>query len=170
MIILLSDRKNKCENEIIEILTKYGAQHISDKFIGGGDSAFTILSIYKKSEFRLDKGIAVFLDKGTRFISQKIPMGFVGICEEENHTAIEILKNNKVAAICCGLGSKNSVTLSSIGSSSLFACLQRSLQKSNGEIIEQGEWKIKLTKSYQPFSVMASAAVLLLKGITPKEF
>ncbi len=170
MVILLTDRKNKCENEIIQILTKHGAQHISDKHISGGNVNFTILSVYKKSELRLEKGIIVFLDRGKRFISQNIPLGFVGICEEDNHTAIEILKNNKVASVCCGLGSKNSITLSSMGSTSLFACLQRSLQGTNGKLIEQGEWKIKLTKNYEPFSVMASAAVLLLKGITPQEF
>lgn len=170
MVLLLSDRKNKCENEIIEILQKYGAQHISDKFVGDGKCDFTILSIYKKCELKIDKGIAVFLDNKDRFTNQKIPVGIVGICEEDNLSALEILKQNKIATVCCGMGSKNSLTLSSIGSDYLYTCLQRSLQNSSGEIIEQGEFKIRLTKSYLPFSVMASAAVLLLEGITPLEF
>jgi hypothetical protein len=41
VVILLSERKNKCENEIIKILKKYGADHISDKHIlktGGLDA------------------------------------------------------------------------------------------------------------------------------------
>ncbi len=170
MVILLSNRKNKNEKEIIEILTKYGAKHISDRFIGEGNTEFTILSIYKISELKINKGVVVFLDDTPRFNDQKIPLGLIGICEENNLTALENLKKNKIAAVCCGIGSKNSITLSSIGSDSLFTCLQRSLQNCNGEIIEQAEFKIKLTKSYLPFSVMASTAILLLKGITPCEF
>lgn len=170
MVILLSDRKNKCENEIIEILQKYGAQHISDKFVGQGQTNFTILSIYKKCKLNINDGIAVFLDQNDRFNQQEIPLGVIGICEEENLSALKIFKNNKVATVCCGMGSKNTITLSSIGSDYLYTCLQRSLQNTKGSIIEQGEFKIKLTKNYLPFSVMASAAILLLCGKTPYEF
>ncbi|MBO5211636.1 MAG: hypothetical protein J6B80_06885 [Clostridia bacterium] len=170
MVILLSDRKSKYEKEIIEILKKYGGQHISDKFIGDGNSKFTILSIYKKSEWQLSKGVVVFLDEGNRFSEQKIPISFIGVCDENNTKALTIFKKNKISAICCGLGNKNSITLSSLGNNSLFACLQRNIQNTDGEIIEQGELKIKLTKNYLPFSIMASVAILLLNGITPVEF
>ncbi len=170
MVLLLSDRKNKSENEIIEILQKYGARYISDKFVSSGQDNFTILSIYKKCKLNIDKGIVVFLDQSGRFKNQEIPLGVIGICEENNYPALEILKENKLATICCGMGSKNSITLSSIRSDCLYTCLQRSLQNPSGKIIEQGEFKIKLTKNYLPFSVMASAAILLLMGITPFEF
>lgn len=170
MVILLSDRKSKCEKEIIEILTKYGAKHISDKHIGDGNSDFTILSIYKRSELNLKKGIIVFIDNGARFKDQIIPLGLIGICEENNLAGLNVLKDNKLETVCCGIGNKNSITLSSIGSVNLFACLQRSLHNFDGKTIEQGEFKIKLSKQYQPFSVMASTAILLLKGITPDEF
>ena len=170
MVLLLSDRKNKCENEIIEILSKYGAQHISDKFIGNDSGKFTILSLYKKSTVNLARGIAVFLDSGERFKEQELPVGIIGICEEQNKTALEIFKKNAIAVISCGLSSKNSITLSSMGDEQLFACLQRSIRNNNGEIIDPCEIKIKLTKNYQPFSVMASTAILLLTDISPKEF
>ncbi len=170
MIMLFSDRKNKCETEIKEILQNYGAQYISDKFISGGNTNFTILSVYKKCEIQIEKGIAVFLTNTERFLNQKLPVGIIGICEENNNNALEILRQNKVSAICCGLGSKNSITLSSIGSDYLYTCLQRTIQSNNGKIIEQGEFKIKLNKDYLPFSVMASAATLLLEGIIPNEF
>ncbi len=170
MVILLSDRKNKCENEIIEILQKHGAQCISDKYIKDGRDDFTILSFYKNSNIQISKGIAVFLDHGERFKKQILPLGIIGICEDNNYSALDILKRNKIETICCGMGNKNSITLSSIGSDNLFACLQRGFRNSNGEIIEQGEFKIKLSKNYHPFSVMASAAILLLEGKTPHRF
>lgn len=170
MVILLADRKNKCESEIIEILKKYGAKHISDKYIGDGNNNFTIISVYKNSELSIQKGIIVFIDDGLRFLKQRIPLGMIGICEENNQTALEVLKLNKIETICCGIGSKNSITISSISSDKLFAFLQRTLQNNNGKIVEQGEFKITLTKKYHPFSVMACTAILLLKGITPNEF
>lgn len=170
MVILLSDRRNKCEAEIIEILKKYGARCISDKYVIDGKTGLTILSLYKKSDIQINKGVVVFLDNSARFEKQKLPVGIVGICEENNQSALNVLKRNKIEAVCCGMGSKNSITLSSIGSDQLFTCLQRGLQNSNGEIIEQGEFKIKLTKNYKPFSVMASTAILLLEGIIPISF
>ncbi len=170
MVILFSDRNSKCEAEIKEILTKHGGQFISDKFIGDGNKDFTILSVYKNSNLEIEKGIAVFLDYKERFKSQVLPKGIIGICENENRTALEIFKRNKIAVICCGLSNKNSITLSSIGNEQLFASLQRSVQNLNGEIIDPCEIKIKLTRDYLPFSVMASAAILILKGIVPKEF
>ena len=39
-----------------------------------------------------------------------------------------------------------------------------------GNDIDPAEFKIKLTKKYSPFAVMASAAVLLLVGIKPDVF
>ena len=170
MVILLSNRKNKCENEIIEILKKYDAKCISDKYIIDGENDFTILCLYKKSNIEISKGIVVFLDNGTRFENQILPIGIIGICEDRNISALSILKKNKLETVCCGMGNKNSITLSSIGSNNLFACLQRGLQNSSGKIIEQGEFKISLTKNYQPFSVMAAAAILLLEGKTPLSF
>ncbi len=170
MVLLLSDRKSKCEKEIIEILKKYGGRHISDKFIDENNGCFTILSLYKKSEIDLSKGVAVYIDKNKRFLRQRLPIGIIGICEDDNRIALETFKNNGNAVICCGLSSKNSVTLSSIGSQQLFTSLQRSIQNVEGEIIDPCEIKIKLTKNYQAFSVMASTAILLLMNITPKEF
>ena len=170
MVILFTDRKNKVETEIIEILSKYGGQHISDKFIGNDNGKFTILSIYKKSNIKLSKGIAVFIDRGKRFVNQNLPLGVIAICEDDNRTALEIAKQNHIAVISCGLSSKNSVTLSSMGNDQLFTSLQRSIQSPNGEIIEPCEIRIKLSKSYLPFSVMASAAILMLMDIKPFEF
>lgn len=170
MVILLSDRKSKYEKEIINILKKYDFQHISDKFIGNTNCKFKLLSIYKKCELQIEKGVVVFLDQGNRFINQEIPIGFIGVCEDNNVTALSILKNKKISTICCGMNNKNSITLSSLNDEYLFACLQRNLQNINGNIVEQGEFKIKLTKKYLPFSIMAATAILLLKGITPVEF
>lgn len=170
MVILLSNRKSKREKEIVKILKKYGGNFISDKILSENGGKFTIISIYKKTEISLDKGIAVFVEKNIRFKEQKLPIGIVGICEENDKTALEIFKKSHNAVITCGINNKNTVTLSSISEDTLFATLQRSVYDINGNLLEPCELKIKLTENFSPFSVICSVIILLYHGIIPEEF
>ncbi len=170
MVILLANRKSKCEKEIIKILQKYGGDYISDKVLSENSGNFTIVSIYKKTEIAIDKGIAVFVEKNLRFIDQKFPIGIVGVCEENNHTALETLKKSRNAVITCGINNKNTITLSSIADNTLLATLQRSIYDIKGNLLEPCEFKIKLTEKFSPFAVMSAVAILLYSGITPQEF
>lgn len=170
MVILFSNRKNKCEKEIIEILLKYGASYISDKCVSENKGKFTILSTYKNTKIELNYGIAVIIDDTERFSKQTFPIGITGICEDNNTKALEIFKNSGIAVISCGICGKNTITLSSINNDDLLTSLQRTLNDNCGNKIDPSEFKIKLTKNYLPFSVMASVAILLINGITPYEF
>lgn len=170
MVILFSERKSRIEKEIIEILTFTGADYISDKTVCSREGVFTIISEYKKTELKIPQGIAVFCDNTERFKNQTFPKGIIGICEDTNINALELFKNSNTPIISCGMSGKNTITLSSLGDNTLLAALQRIITNVNNTEIEPCEFKIKLNKSYSPFAVMASVAVLLLKGITPKEF
>ncbi len=170
MVILFSGRKSRTEKEIIEILTKHGATYISDKFVAENQGLFTIISTYKKTDISLNKGIAVFIDDTDRFNQQTFPIGIIGICEDSNIKALELFKKSHNAVISCGINSKNTVTLSSINDDGLLASLQRTVTDNCGNQIYPSEFKIKLTKEFSPFAVMASVAVLLLNGIVPTEF
>lgn len=170
MVILFSGRKSAVEKEIIEILTGYGANYISDKAVTENSGSFTIISEYKKTDIKLKNGIAVFIDDTDRFKGQIFPLGTVGICEDSNRKALEIFKENNIPVISCGMSAKNTVTLSSLGSDLLLAALQRTVIDFSGTELDPEEFRIKLIKSYTPFAVMASVAVLLLKGITPEAF
>ena len=170
MVILFSGRKSATERELIKILTGCGASYISDKAVSTGNGIFTIVSEYKKTDLNLENGVAVFLDDTERFSGQSFPNGMIGICEDTNKTALSLFKENNIPVISCGMGSKNTVTLSSLNSSSLLASLQRTVTDCKGNDIFPGEFKIKLSEDYTPFAVMAAAAVLLLNGITPESF
>lgn len=169
MVILFSGRKNKTEKEIIEILTGIGANYISDKAVFSGTEQITIISEYKKTDIKIDKGIAVFLDDTDRFDGQILPKGIIGICEDCNQKALNIFFKNCIPVISCGMNSKNTITLSSINSENLLASLQRTVTDIKGNDIEPEEFKITLKRKYHPYSVMASVAILLLCGVIPKE-
>ena len=170
MVILLSERKNKCENEIIKILKKYGADHISDKQILKNGGNFTLFSIYKKTDILTNNGIAVFIGENKRLKYQKLPIGVIGICEENNLTALENFKYNNSAVITCGINNRNTITLSSINEHSVLATIQRSFIDIAGNVIYPCEIKITLTEKYSPYAVMVATTVLIIKGITPQEF
>lgn len=170
MVLLFSGRKNKTEKEIISILCKYGANYISDKIVSSSNGSFTIVSEYKITDVNMQNGIAIFIDDSKRFENQELPYSILGICEENNINALNTFKQNGVSVISCGMNCKNTVTLSSSNSLSTLVTLQRVIFDNNGNEIEPGEYIIKLTNDYSPFSIMASATILILHGITPKIF
>ena len=121
---MFSERKNKYENEIIEILKKHGANYISDKMVSEANGIFTMISVHKKTELLLQKGIVVFLDDNKKFSEQKFPLGIIGICEEKNFSALESFKKSNIAVISCGVNAKNTITFSSINSNTLYITIQ----------------------------------------------
>lgn len=170
MVILFSERKSSAQKDIIEILTSVGADYISDKEVNASNGLFTIVSEYKKTNLKLKNGIAVICDNTDRFNGQKLPKGIIGVCEDTNTNALELFKSNGTPVISCGMGNKNTITLSSLGNKALLISLQRIITDISGDDIEPIDIKISVKKSYSTFSIMASAAVLLLKGIIPKQF
>ena len=167
MVILFADRKSKTEKEIIEILTLFGASYISDKTVCSIEGAFTVVSEYKSISLKLDNGIAVICDITDRFKNQHFPKGIIGICEDTNIKALNLFLKNHTPVISCGMSGKNTVTLSSIDNNIPLITLQRRITDLNGKIIEPAEFKITLNKTYSPFAVMASVAILLLEGQIP---
>ena len=91
MVILFSPRKSEHEKEIIEILTDFGGNYISEREVNCQNGKFTVISEYKNTELKINKGIAVIADDTDRFENQIFPKGIIGICESENKN--EIRKN-----------------------------------------------------------------------------
>ena len=170
MVIIFSGRNSETESQIIDILCKHGGDYISDKAVCKNKGLFTVVSEYKKTDLKLKKGIALVLDDTERFKGQSFPLGIIGICEESNKKALQIFQNSAIPVISCGMSSKNTITASSLDSEYMLATLMRTITDINSNDIEAGEYHINLSKNYSPLSVMASVAVLLLLGITPKDF
>lgn len=168
MVILFSKRKSKIQKEISEILHKFGGDLIEDKKIKLGSGEFTVLSVTKPQELELKTAVAVFCDENEKFEKQVLPKGIIAICESENKLALNILKQNGVAAITCGGNPKNTVTFASITDDSAIITLQRSLCELKGNKIEPADFKIKIPPKFSPFSVMAAVTVLLLCGKNKK--
>lgn len=165
MVILFSDRKSKLEKEIIEILTAYGAEFISDKFISALGGFFTVAVCYKKSNININKGVAVVLEESDRFINQELSNNIIGICEDNNEKALKLFKTNGLPVITCGNNPKNTLTISSVENNNYLVALQRKIIDINGNVIYPQDYKINLNKKFSHESVMLSCGVLCLLGI-----
>lgn len=170
MVILFSNRNNKTEKELIEILTACGADFISDKRISATGGFFTVVSAYKRCDIKIKKGIAVILDDTEKFKKQSLPKNFIGICEDINFSALEIFENNNTNVITHGNNHKNTLTISSFNEKSLVITLQRTIINIYGEKIYPTDYKIILKKNYSKEAVMCAVAILLLNRIEPKSF
>ncbi len=170
MVVLFSERKSNIEKEIIEILKKCGGDYISDKTVHSTNGLFTVVSEHKITDIKINAGAAVFTDDTDRFRGQILPNGIIGICESQNRSALEIFEKNKTPVISCGMNPKNTLTVSSLNENNVSLSLQRTITTLSGMDTEPFEFNIKLAKTYNPFSIMASAAVLLVHGILPENF
>ncbi len=164
MVLLFSDRKSKLEKEITEILTAFGADFITDKSVSAIGGFFTVVVCYKKSEINIKKGIALMIDDTEKFKNQVLPKGIVGVCEDNNSSAIDIFKANRLPAMTCGLSHKNTVTFSSMGKKHFVLTLQREITDINGNTILPCDIKVDFEKEYSPSAVLLSLSVLCLLG------
>lgn len=164
MVLLFSNRKNKLEKEIIEILTACGADFVSDKFITASGGYFTVAVCYKKTLININKGVALILDDTHRFINQELPIGITGICEDNNEIALKLFKANGLPVITCGNNAKNTLTISSVENNNYLVTLQREIIDINGNTICPADYKITLQKAYSPEAVMLSCGVLCMIG------
>ncbi len=164
MVILFSNRKNTLEKEIIEILTAFGGNFISDKVVASQGGYFTVTACYKKTELNIKNGIALIIDDTEKFKSINLPNDMIGICEDQNQTALSIFKTNGLPVITCGNNPKNTLTISSIDFNNYIITLQREIIGINGKIIYPADYKISLKKPYSPQAVMLSCCVLCLVG------
>lgn len=77
---------------------------------------------------------------------------------------LEMIGQTMLPAITCGLSSRDTMTLSSIGQDSAVITLQRSICCFDGEMVEAQEIPLQLTSPMDNFTLMAAAAVLIATG------
>lgn len=169
MVILFSESKNKIAKEITEILKFHGADYITDGMVEQKSGRLILLSKTKPCKLRLNKAAVIFCVKNDKFKNQLLPKGVIGICEENDRIALEIMAKSDTPVITCGMNQKNTVTLSSLNGNVWLISLQRNIYSLSGKKIVPSEFKIKLKKQYNPFSVLAAVTVLLMNGIKPYE-
>ena len=89
------------------------------------------------------------------------------ITNSDNEKNLFVLNNLNVNVITYGFNSKASVTASSVTDEEILLCVQRNIQKIDGEVIENQEIKVDLSKDNHtdlPNNIMGIATLLLIYG------
>jgi len=162
VVFVLTDKENKEEKEITEILSELGAAIVSDNGIFEKASDFTAVFLRNATQIVAERGIVIATDSLKNFKNQHFPKGFIGVCAENNKSALKLFKKNNLSVITCGTGTKNTLSVSSIDEGSMLLCLQRSITDINGDITEPCEIKINSKKQRNLFSLLAAVCVLIV--------
>jgi hypothetical protein len=88
----------------------------------------------------------------------------VAVVDSSIYPLSESLPDIGLPAITCGLHSRDTITLSSIGEDSAVIGVQRAISNFNGSITEPQEFPIHFAKAIAPFTLMAVAAIFILSG------
>ena len=102
-----------------------------------------------------EKKIVIACD-GEINLNENIKDAFCGICDGGNKRALALFEKQKLNVITCGMGSKNSVSVTSIGENRIILAFLRGFYCVNGNFFEPQEEKIDLNGNFSSFAVMAA--------------
>lgn len=93
-----------------------------------------------------------------------IPNAFlnVGICDSCDDTSLIYFKDKNIPVITCGMGTKNTLTLSSFDDTSAIITIQRKLPFENDKHEKPEEISLRFKNGLTAFTVMAIFAVIKL--------
>lgn len=161
MVFVLSNKENKTEKEIAEMLKQLGVSVVTESGIFEKTSDFTAFFLHNVTKIVAEQGVVIATDNLKKFKNQCFSKGFIGVCSENNKNALKFFKKNKLSVITCGTGTKNTLSVSSIEDSSMLLCLQRSIANIKGNIIEPCEIKVTFKNHQNLFSLLAVVSALI---------
>ncbi len=88
----------------------------------------------------------------------------VVVLPSQSSQAAEFAARSALPAITCGLGSKDTLTLTSLGEGNAVVALQRAVTAYDGNVIQPMELPVKLSSPQDSYSLLALAALLAFSG------
>ena len=156
-------------DEIKRVLSHYGLIEVRGSYIKKeqGEPEFLIIECASRAKIDVDGGIIVMIGEAGKSSVLEIPKTFVGIAYSKDLGSLQLLKNNNITTLTCGMSGDNTIILSSVGESTASVCLQRSIKTLDGNIIEPQEYPVHLVEKITDYALMAAFGILLLSGIEP---
>lgn len=102
------------------------------------------------------------IEKSKERIRQLVQKANYLILNVDRKDNVEILKDLNLNLITYGLGSKCTITASSMEEENILICLQRSLKNSEGIVLEPQEFAFKIEPQEDHYAIMEYASLSLL--------
>ena len=164
---------DKLEKEFTEklcrVLERFGGVfvlHDNAPVISNAKEEFLLYDCEKLQKIDTEKGILIFKTKQKNIQTDKISIStsIVSIVERENKKALQMLKNNMIPTLICGMSIADTLTLSSIEDNSAVIDLQREIYDLDKQIIEPCEIKINYDIPFTDYELLVVSGILLLSG------
>ena len=110
-------------------------------------------------------GIALFRKHTPTIQHFEIPAAYFAVVDSENRGAVDMLRNDGIQTVTCGLSLKDTVTFSSLDSDRAVVSLQRGLKALDGTDIDPVDVPITFRPSHSEYPLLAAVAVLLLSRV-----
>ena len=151
-----------------------GVLHICDGNITEysiGTPNFLIYETDDIENFNSSSGILLF-KTSQNSNTQKAALSdrIISIVESDNVAALKMLKDNGSDTVTCGMSSKDTITLSSIGENIAVLSIQREMKAVDGTAIQPSEIQVKLSKHIEGYPLLSVCAVLLLTKKSENDF
>ena len=164
-VFLMSDIYDNTYFDIISILRQFKFSIIDSTHVHVFHSNRLAVEISGCLDIRTTKSTLLVLNK-EQLPKISVRGAIKGICESSNHNALNVLKNNEIPAIVCGMSKTDTITFSSITNDKALISIQRRIKTNNGKILEPCEISIKLNHKYSNSAVICACSILLLNDIS----
>lgn len=157
--------------DIKRVLSNYGMISVCGSNIkeNKGESDFLIIEYTTKANINTSSGIIVMTGEISSASQLKLPQDFKGIVYSGDVGALELLMDNGIETITCGMANTDTLMLSSVGDDTASVCLQRKIETLSGKEIEPREYPIKLKERITDYALLAAFGILLLTDTEPRD-
>jgi hypothetical protein len=130
----------------------------------GEGAGFLVFETEKIPEIEIGSGI-LLLKNGIRPQEPvRIPPGFLCVLETKNAAAAALLKSSACAAVTCGTGQRDTLSVAGLESAGATLSLQRNLTTLAGKTLEPHDFNVRFTAERSPHQALFVSAALLISG------
>ena len=131
---------------------------------------FFIVDNTRIKNLHTNGGIVLFKKSVQRDTCMRIPPAFIAVIDSDNSEAADVLLEDGIQTVTCGLSQKDTVTFSSLENDRAVVSLQRRLTALDGKEVEPVEFPVVCAPERREYPLLAAVAVLLLTGVQmPKD-
>lgn len=153
---------------MIPALAHYGGLCYAGKDAVADCSGPAEYFLYESAEvpkIGMGKGILILKNRLGETMPAQVPEGFICVIGSRNAQAADMLRGSKAAAVTCGTGPKDTLSLAGLDVAAACVSLQRNIVTLDGKLLEPHDFSVTLTRQRSPEQILAVGAVLLLSGV-----
>lgn len=142
-----------------------GRERIAEQ---GATARYFVYENEKIPKIGVPAGILLLKNRISPLQTAEVPAGFLCVMNSGNANAETILRGSGAAAVTCGTGPRDTLSLSALEPECACVSLQRSLRTLSGALLEPRDFAVRFSQPFSPDTVLLASAVMLLADADPE--